>query len=112
MNKDIVTYRVSLNSKGGLEFEEILVGVGALCGSTLIDRNFHDWMIKKFGTQYTNVKLEKRNFSSAFFREFEEVKKSFTGPNYKRRMDIYPINMNVSTAENYDQDDRTLHLKV
>ena len=42
---DIVTYKVALKD-GRLQFEELLVGAGAMCGSTFIDRNFNDWMIK------------------------------------------------------------------
>jgi hypothetical protein len=97
---------------GSIEFEELLVGVGALCGSTLIDRSFHDWMVRKFGTYYTNVPSEKRSPSSHFFLRFEEAKKGFTGPNSRRTIQVFPINMDISTDPSYDKENSTVLLKV
>jgi hypothetical protein len=107
---DIVTYKVALKN-GHLDFEELLVGVGAMCGSTFIDRNFNDLMIQKFGSAYKNVDAEQRGPSSNFFRQFEVVKKNFTGPHHSKRIDIWPINMDAPKSANYDKRNCTVRLQ-
>ncbi|KAE8446939.1 hypothetical protein EG329_011421 [Mollisiaceae sp. DMI_Dod_QoI] len=107
---DIVTYKVRMRD-GRLEFQELLVGVGAMCGSTFIDRNFDAWMTKKFGSAYTKLSVEERGPSSHFFRQFETVKKNFTGPNHTKRMDVWPINMSASKSSYYDKRNFTVKLQ-
>jgi hypothetical protein len=86
--------------------------IGALCGSTFIDRNFNDWMTKKFGISYTSIDAEARGPSSNFFRQFEAVKRGFTGPNHTRRMGVWPINMNIPKSAIYDKKNFTVKLQT
>jgi hypothetical protein len=81
-----------------------------MCGSTFIDRNFNDWMINKFGNAYKNVDPEMRGPSSNFFRQFEVVKKNFTGPSHSKRIDVWPINMDTPRSANYDKRNFTVRL--
>ena len=112
MIQDITTYRVSLDENDQPVFEEVLVGAGALCGSTLIDRNVHDWMVEKFGDDYNNVDKEFRSPSSPFFVRFEEAKKGFTGPEHARRIQVAPINMpGVQNAACYNKRNNAVYLQ-
>ncbi|KAH6663115.1 hsp70-like protein [Halenospora varia] len=97
---DIVTYHVTMND-GGLQFDELLNGAGAMCGSVLIDNAFNNWMIKKFGHAYESLPSEMRGSSSNFFRQFETAKCNFTGPEHKGRIDIFPIQMDVPESGSY-----------
>jgi molecular chaperone DnaK (HSP70) len=108
---DIVTYKVMLKD-GKVNFEELLVGVGAMCGSTFIDRNFNKWMIEKFGEAYTKIDPELRGPSSNFFRQFEVAKKNFSGPNHTKRIDIWPLNMDVPKSAVYDKRNFTVRLQT
>jgi hypothetical protein len=109
--QDIATYKASLNADRQLHFEEILVGVGALCGSTFIDQNFDRWMAKKFGNFYTELDQDIRNPSSNFFCQFEEQKRGFTGLEHSRRIGIYPIHMAAPRSANYDKRNFTVYLE-
>jgi hypothetical protein len=52
----------------------------ALTVLRMIDREFHDWMNEKFGSNFrTGVKPEKKAPGSKFMREFETAKRDF-GP--------------------------------
>jgi hypothetical protein len=97
---------------GRIEFEELLVGAGAMCGSTFIDRNFNEWMIKTFGEAYTNLDLDMRGPSSNFFHQFEAAKRNFSGPNHTRRIDIWPINMNIPQSAKYNKRNFTVRLQT
>ncbi|KAH8665032.1 hypothetical protein BGZ60DRAFT_432284 [Tricladium varicosporioides] len=108
---DIVTYKVGLED-GHLQFEELLVGVGAMCGSTFIDQNFNDWMTKKFGAAYTSIDPEARGPSSNFFRQFEIVKRNFTGPGHTKRIDVWPINLMAPKSAHYDKRNFTVRLQA
>lgn len=109
---DIVTYQVGMK-EGRLEFQELLVGVGAMCGSTFIDRNFDTWMAKKFGNAYTKLSPQERGPSSHFMRQFETAKKNFTGPNHTKRLDVWPINMSSQVkVPHYDKRNFTVKLQA
>jgi hypothetical protein len=97
---------------GMLEFEELLVGTGAMCGSTMIDRNFDVWMEKTFGDAYTKLDDDIRGPSSNFFKQFENAKRGFTGPGHQRRMLVYPINMDIPRSEKYDKRNFTVQLQA
>ncbi|ORY17048.1 hypothetical protein BCR34DRAFT_597140 [Clohesyomyces aquaticus] len=108
---DIVTYKVSRGAGDKLKFEKLLPGEGAMCGSTKIDRNFHDWMNKTFGDHYRNLSPKIKNPSSLFFRSFEDAKCVFTGPNHTTpSMEVSPIPMNAPDSINYDREYHTVIL--
>lgn len=106
---DIVTYRVTTED-GQLKFEELLVGVGKLCGSTFIDRNFDGWMERTFGQSYLNVSSDMRGPGSDFFQNFENTKKAFTGPNHNKPITVRPIEMDNTTSPKYTQRRATVRL--
>jgi molecular chaperone DnaK (HSP70) len=108
---DIVTYKVEMKD-GKLEFQELLVGVGEMCGSTFIDRNFHEWMTKKFGDAYTNVDSDMRGPGSNFFKQFENAKRNFSGPSHSKRIDVWPINMSAPKSSYYDKRNFTVRLQA
>lgn len=85
--------------------------MGALCGSTFIDQNFNNWMIRTFGDFYTGLDENLRNSSSNFFAQFEEQKKGFTGPQHSRRIGVYPIQMSAPRSKNYDIRNFTVYLE-
>jgi hypothetical protein len=95
------------------DFEELLVGVGALCGSTFINQNFDKWMIRKFGDFYTRLDKNLRDFSSNFFAQFEEEKKGFSGPQHTRGrgIPVCPIQMAAPRSSNYDRRNFTVYLQ-
>jgi hypothetical protein len=104
---------VSLDKDRKLQFEEILEGVGALCGSAFIDSNFDDWMIKEFGTSYTELEENERNLSSHFFAQFEDKKKSFTGPDHARRITVGPIHFQPAPkTPKYDKRNNNVILQA
>jgi hypothetical protein len=111
--QDITTYKVSLRDGPGgqLDFEELLVGVGALCGSTFINHNFDKWMIRKFGDFYTRLEKNLRDFSSNFFSQFEDQKKGFSGPQHSRRIPVFPIQMAAPRSPSYDRRNCTVYLQ-
>jgi hypothetical protein len=80
-----------------------LTDIGAMCGSTFIDRNFNDWMTRKFGKAYTDLDFDMRGPASTFFRRFEVLKRGFEGPNHRRRIDVGPINMDSPRSDLYDK---------
>jgi hypothetical protein len=82
-----------------------------MCGSTFIDRNFQTWMVERFGTAYTNVEADARSPSSNFFRQFEVVKRNFTGPDHTKRIDVWPINMDTPKSASYDKRNFTVRLQ-
>ena len=55
---DITTY--SLLAMRPLQFEELTIGTGAKCGATFIDRQFHQWMTRKFGRRFSDLPFEKK----------------------------------------------------
>lgn len=83
-----------------------------MCGSTAIDRAFNEWMVNKFGDAYTKVDLEMRGPASNFFRQFEVAKKNYTGPSYTKRLDVWPINMDVPRSASYDKRNFTVRLQA
>jgi hypothetical protein len=83
-----------------------------MCGSTIIDRNFHEWMEKQFGQSYRILGSDVHDPSGKFFRRFEQAKKSFTGPGQTRRVEVWPINMDVPRSSYYDKANFTVRLKA
>ncbi|QDS75963.1 hypothetical protein FKW77_003710 [Venturia effusa] len=70
---DLTTYEVL--SSHPLDFKEVVIGVGGKCGSTTIDRSFHQWMKQVFDDDFTNLPFERIGPGSKFMKEFESCKR-------------------------------------
>lgn len=70
---DITTYNI-VQTSPSLMFDEVVVGQGAKCGSTFIDRNLHLLMVKRFGDAYESVPLHRRGL---FLAAWDRVKRSY-----------------------------------
>jgi hypothetical protein len=80
--------------------------LGGKCGSTYIDRNFNQWMIKTFGEAYTSLPLKRRGPGSEFMRSFEVAKRSFGSEEAQRAMlEIDHIHMDTFDCSFYDSDE-------
>ncbi|RPA83095.1 hsp70-like protein [Ascobolus immersus RN42] len=107
---DITTYNIT-QVKPMLQFEESCVGVGGKCGSTYVDRNFHDLMRKRFGENFTNLPAKKIAPRSEFMRQFESIKRDFRGPgNRTRPYTLTLIMRDVEDSDFYDEDDSQVKL--
>ncbi|KAI9675985.1 MAG: hypothetical protein M1822_008371 [Bathelium mastoideum] len=101
---DITTYKI-LGTVPQLSFEELVEGAGGKCGSTYIDRQFHQWMSGKFGSAFDNLKYEKRGPGSAFMKDFEEHKCDFGSSDDLDHIYEIRLVMDVPDSEYYDQDE-------
>ncbi|TLD31277.1 hypothetical protein PspLS_02168 [Pyricularia sp. CBS 133598] len=105
---DITTYDV-LSTKPTLELEELLVGIGAKCGSTTIDRKMYKLMIERFGDAFTSLDDSRKGLGSHFMSTFENMKKGFSLARAKKRPNRIPLKMRDVSAEaiasnHYDAD--------
>jgi len=96
---DITSYKV-IEVWPKLELEELVEGIGGKCGSTYIDREFHQWMSRTFGKAFDNLKFEKIGPGSPFMKNFESCKRNF-GSSSDLDQD-YDINLVMSDAPNSD----------
>ncbi|KAF1844825.1 actin-like ATPase domain-containing protein [Cucurbitaria berberidis CBS 394.84] len=107
---DITSYKVTQMSPQ-LKFEEIVEGIGGKCGSTYIDREFHQWMSRTFGQRFEILKFEKTGPGSRFMKDFESHKRDF---GYSSNLDqIYEINLVIPGAQDsasYDTDESIVKL--
>lgn len=107
---DITSYKVTQMTPK-LKFEEIVEGTGGKCGSTYIDREFHQWMVKTFGRRFEDMKFEKTGPGSRFMKDFESHKRDF---GYSTDNDqIYEINLVIPGARDsdvYDTDESIVKL--
>ncbi|CAM1501732.1 Fc.00g037160.m01.CDS01 [Cosmosporella sp. VM-42] len=104
---DIVCYTIT-SAKGRARFKELCLGTGAKCGSTAIDRAFHKWMTKRFGSAYNSVPRNSRGPGSKFMHAFESAKRNFDGSD--EVFEIYPINMTAPASDEYDKPQGTVML--
>lgn len=93
-----------------LEFDEILEGDGAKCGSTSIDRNFHELMVCKFGHAFTEMS-KKTGPGSQFMASFEESKHAFKPRDNLEEGDddefrIRGLLMNHEDCASYDSEEQ------
>ncbi|EHA52891.1 hypothetical protein MGG_05163 [Pyricularia oryzae 70-15] len=105
---DITTYNV-LSTKPTLELEELLVGIGAKCGSTTIDRNIYKLMVERFGDAFTSLDGRCTGLGSYFMSTLENFKKGFSLARAKKRPSRIPLKMRNVPAEaiasnHYDAD--------
>jgi hypothetical protein len=99
-----VCLECSTPSNGSLIYH----GAGAKCGSTYIDRNFHELMTDRFGEAYTSVSEANRGPGSTFMGDFEIAKKDFGSGH-----DEHTISLRMDDApdsEYYDSDERRVIL--
>ncbi|KAJ6024300.1 hypothetical protein N7540_005097 [Penicillium herquei] len=102
---DIITYLVNQTSPE-FKFEELLVGTGGKCGSTFIDRNFHNWMARTFKSAWENLKPEKKGSGSRFMRDFEYLKRDFGPPSTLSKIfEIELVIPNAPESEHYNIED-------
>ncbi|KAF2812375.1 actin-like ATPase domain-containing protein [Mytilinidion resinicola] len=107
---DITTYKIT-SVAPKLTFEELVEGAGGKCGSTYIDRQFHQWMSRKFGASFDNLKFEKKGPGSRFMKDFEGHKKDFGSSDDLDQ--VYEINLvmpGVSYSIVYDDDECVVKL--
>ncbi|RSL72961.1 hypothetical protein CEP53_000914 [Fusarium sp. AF-6] len=74
---DITSYEVQSISPG-LKLRELCVGGGGKCGGTFVDRNFHDFMKKRFGKAFKSLGPEMTGPGSRFMDHFEMAKRDFS----------------------------------
>lgn len=101
---DITTYKI-LSAVPQLRFEELVEGTGGKCGSTYIDRQFLEWMSRKFGPAFSKLKYEKRGPGSTFMKDFEEHKCDFGSSDNLDHIYEIRLVMPVPNSENYDEDE-------
>lgn len=107
---DITTYKVT-SAVPKLVFEELVEGSGGKCGSTYIDRQFHQWMSRKFGANFDRLKFEKKGPGSRFMKDFEVNKRDFGSSDDLDQ--VYEINLvmpGVSYSDHYDDDESVVKL--
>lgn len=70
------------------------------CGGTTIDRALHELMTLKYGTAFSAKDRMEINHGSQFMKEFESIKRRFTGkkPEYK-----LTLIMDLENAQGYDR---------
>ncbi|TLS30837.1 hypothetical protein PpBr36_03535 [Pyricularia pennisetigena] len=105
---DITTYNI-LSTKPTLKLEELLLGIGAKCGSTTIDRNLHKLMAARFGNAFKSLDERRTGLGSQFMSSFENIKKGFSLARAKKRPNRVPLKMRDVPAEaiassHYDSD--------
>ncbi|KAF2102746.1 actin-like ATPase domain-containing protein [Rhizodiscina lignyota] len=88
-----------------LEFSELLVGEGGKCGSTHIDRRFHQWMSDTFGAAFDSVPFPKKGPGSKFMREFESIKVNFGSETVDQTYEIPLLLRGVQSCPNYDMEE-------
>lgn len=106
---DITTYNI-VQTSPSLMFDEVVVGQGAKCGSTFIDRNFHFLMVKRFGAAYEDVPLHRRGLLLA---AWDRVKRSYRydSLNQAPEEELGPIQMiGVDKPDWYDARDGSVIL--
>jgi molecular chaperone DnaK (HSP70) len=108
---DLTSYKIKKLSPR-LEFEELVPGIGGKCGSTYIDREFHQWMIQVFGQQFADLRFEKTGPGSRFMKDFESLKRDFGSSDDPDRVDDVSLVMpGAEDSEFYDTDESVVKLK-
>ncbi|KAF4626120.1 hypothetical protein G7Y89_g12042 [Cudoniella acicularis] len=77
-----------------LVIDEVCVGIGAKCGATYIDRNFHRLMSKRFGDAFNSI-TEKTAIGSEFMDDFEWNKKIFGS----KGLELAPMHLFMDAPE-------------
>ena len=107
---DITSY--SIKSMQPLQFNEAVIGTGAKCGATYIDRQFHIWMSQIFGAHFTNLAFEKKGPGSRFMRAFDDYKHDFgNSQNLDRVYDIPLVMRGVEDSEYYDAEEHLVKIR-
>jgi hypothetical protein len=108
---DLTSYKIKRLSRR-LEFEELVPGIGGKCGSTYIDREFHQWMIQVFGQQFADLRFEKIGPWSRFMKDFKSLKRDFgSSDNLDRADDVSLVMPGAEDSEFYDIDESVVKLK-
>jgi hypothetical protein len=74
---------------------------GGKCGSTTIDRAFHDLLRARFGRAFDNAPRRSKEIGSRLMRDFEDAKKDF-GSTTRSRNWRFPLQMNGVNSEHYE----------
>lgn len=131
---DVTTYTVT-QVEPRLTFDELCIGIGRTilhnlscfqkyantrsviggkCGSTYIDRNFHNLLSSRFGTAFDDISYAQKGPGSIFMRSFEVAKCNFEGNEDEGEdqfaFDIGPLDLSIQNSEHYDPDDQTVAL--
>ncbi len=77
-----------------------LMSIGGKCGSTTIDRNFHEYLRNKFGSAFTQLPLKRVASGSIMMNAFEDIKRDFRGRDEEDRTYEVPL-----TMKKLDEDD-------
>lgn len=105
---DCITYRIVTLEP--LQLEEACIGAGGKYGGTTIDRNFFEFLKKRFGTAFTNAPTRKTTIGSSMFQAFEELKRDFRGCHEENKTYHVPLKMKVDPEDDklkalYDEED-------
>lgn len=83
---------------------------GAKCGSTSIDRAFHDLMRDRFGSSWDNIEERRKGAGSNFMEQWERVKCSFGDTGDDRPHELQ-LNIKGHTDPRwYDEDEGMVKL--
>ena len=83
---------------------------GGKCGSTYIDRSFHDLLSKRFGQSFDSLPAKEKGPASQFMRCFEKNKRAFESPQRFRKREISPLKMDVEDSKFYDEEENAVIL--
>lgn len=81
------------------------MGQGGKVGSTFIDRQFYEWMGSHFGFAFYNLDLKKKGPGSKLMKEFEALKRDFSGRNAQKEFRIEFYLKGARTSKYYDAED-------
>ena len=86
----------------------LTVESGGKCGSTSIDRNFHDLMAKRFGHAFERLSARDKGSASRFMRSFEKNKRAFGTAKRFGTREVSPIEMDGEDSRYYDQEEKAV----
>lgn len=84
------------------------MSVGGKCGSTNIDRLFHQWMKQKFGAAFESLAYEKKGPGSRFMKDFESRKRDFGSSLLADSCEVMLPMSNVPESTFYDPDESSV----
>lgn len=107
---DATTYLVK-KTDPELEFIELAVSQGGMCGSTYVDRAFWEWMEEKFGEASRNIQFEKKGPGSRLMKEFEAFKHRFAPKGQSEdELEIHLYMPRVKSSNFYNAEEKIVLL--
>nr|OQO22529.1 hypothetical protein B0A51_09680 [Rachicladosporium sp. CCFEE 5018] len=102
---DITTYAVEKVEPAPV-FEEVC----AKCGSTSIDRAFHELMSERFGSAWGQIEERRKGPGSKFMDQWERVKRSFGDTGDERNSELQLIIRDAPESQYYDEEEGMVKL--